>query len=133
MGETVFLHRRLSISNSSDHGSLSSKPFRRGFSFRGNAVWRSTEILVWHTGRERKKSGNMYVSKVFQSLCSNGLKLMFVGVWREQADAKRGSQGEGHRQSVRFTSKLYTEWRVERLKLVIGENGKSLEITDWED
>ena len=56
-----------------------------------------------------------------------------AGVWRELEDAKRGSQGEGHRRAVRSTSKLYTEWKVERLKLSIGENAQHLEITDWMD
>ena len=58
---------------------------------------------------------------------------VYAGVWRELEDAKRGSQGEGHRQAVRSTSKLYTEWKVERLRLSIGENAQHLEITDWID
>ena len=73
---------------------------------------------------------------VFSRLSGNDrdrTTLILTGVWREQADAKRGSQGEGHRQSVRSTSKLYTEWKVERLRLLIGENGQHLEITDWKD
>ena len=57
--------------------------------------------------------------------------LMIIGVWREHEDAKRGSRGERHRRAAEATSKLYTEWKVERMKLVVGDGVKHWEIVEW--
>lgn len=60
-------------------------------------------------------------------------RLTVSGVWREYVDAKRGSSGEGHHRAMQATSKLYTEWKVERLKLVIGKNVEHWDIVGWKD
>ncbi|KAI9878763.1 MAG: hypothetical protein M1830_010565 [Pleopsidium flavum] len=54
-------------------------------------------------------------------------------IWRNRADAKRGGAGEGHRRAMRATVGLYTEWKFERLKLIIQEGGKEWDIVEWQD
>ena len=49
--------------------------------------------------------------------------MRYTGVWRRQADARPGSVGAGHRAAMRATMSQYTEWKVERLKLVIDGDG----------
>ncbi|PSS20144.1 hypothetical protein M430DRAFT_229896 [Amorphotheca resinae ATCC 22711] len=54
-------------------------------------------------------------------------------VWRNQEDAKIGSVGEAHRRAAGATRLLYTEWRIERLRLLIKDNVDSWEIIPWVD
>ena len=54
-----------------------------------------------------------------------------IGIWREQADARGGSRGSGHRRAVEATSKLYTEWKVERMKLVVGDGVEQWDLVEW--
>lgn len=66
--------------------------------------------------------------RLLRNLC-----LTLEGIWRERADAKRGGAGEGHRRAMRATVGLYTEWRFERLRLVIGNDGRDWDIVEWHD
>jgi hypothetical protein len=59
--------------------------------------------------------------------------LTVVGVWRAREDASSGVTGSGHAQAMRETWKLYTEWKVERLKLAVGVNALHWEIIKWQD
>ncbi|MCJ1243750.1 hypothetical protein MMC30_000947 [Trapelia coarctata] len=54
-------------------------------------------------------------------------------IWRAREDASSGAMGAGHAQAMRETRKLYLEWKVERLKLIVGENALDWEITQWQD
>lgn len=59
--------------------------------------------------------------------------LTLPGVWRAREDASSGVKGAGHAQAMRETRKLYLEWKVERLKLIVGENDLHWELTQWQD
>ncbi|KAH7403555.1 hypothetical protein BKA64DRAFT_454319 [Cadophora sp. MPI-SDFR-AT-0126] len=52
-------------------------------------------------------------------------------VWRSKHDAAIGSVGPHHRKAAQATRLLYTEWAIERLRLVISDDVKSWEIVDW--
>ncbi|KAI9722295.1 MAG: hypothetical protein M1812_001767 [Candelaria pacifica] len=54
-------------------------------------------------------------------------------VWRDRDDAKRGGAGEGHRRAMRATAGLYTEWKVERLRLAIEKGAHEWSIVEWFD
>ncbi|RDL42265.1 Uncharacterized protein BP5553_02244 [Venustampulla echinocandica] len=54
-------------------------------------------------------------------------------VWRNQHDARVGSIGEAHRKAAAATRFLYTEWKIERLRLIIKDGATDWEITNWED
>ena len=60
-------------------------------------------------------------------------QLIDLGIWRERDDAKRGSVGPGHKEAMRATINMYTEWKLERLTLVIGDSIESWTIVNWED
>ncbi|KAI4170453.1 MAG: hypothetical protein LQ343_004956 [Gyalolechia ehrenbergii] len=55
------------------------------------------------------------------------------GVWRRREDAAPGSSGEGHKAAMRATVKMYSEWNIERLKLVVKENAGQWNIIPWAD
>ena len=59
--------------------------------------------------------------------------LTIAGIWRTREDAKRAGSGPGHAQAMKATSSLYTEWKVERLKLVVGEGARDWHIVKWQD
>ncbi|KAG9232914.1 hypothetical protein BJ875DRAFT_360675, partial [Amylocarpus encephaloides] len=54
-------------------------------------------------------------------------------VWRSPHDARIGSVGEAHRKAAGATRLLYTEWRIERLRLLIKDGAKGWEISQWID
>ncbi|KAL8675282.1 MAG: hypothetical protein Q9224_007476 [Gallowayella concinna] len=54
-------------------------------------------------------------------------------IWRRREDAQPGSSGEGHKAAMRATINLYTEWQVERLKLVVGDNAETWDFLPWTD
>ncbi|KAI9851817.1 MAG: hypothetical protein M1838_002675 [Thelocarpon superellum] len=54
-------------------------------------------------------------------------------VWRERNDARQGSKGDGHRRAVLATQGLYTEWKLERLRLTIHDDARAWDIAEWED
>jgi len=54
-------------------------------------------------------------------------------IWRARDDARKGGAGPGHRQAMRETLHLYTEWHVERLKLVVSDRGRSWNFIEWQD
>ncbi|KAL8880427.1 MAG: hypothetical protein Q9198_002158 [Flavoplaca austrocitrina] len=56
-----------------------------------------------------------------------------TGIWRHREDALPGSSGEGHKAAMRATIKMYTEWQVERHRLVVGDNVENWDIIPWKD
>lgn len=54
-------------------------------------------------------------------------------VWRSQEDARVGSVGPAHRKAAGATRTLYTEWRIERLGLLIKDGAREWEISQWSD
>lgn len=54
-------------------------------------------------------------------------------IWRNFADARLASIGPGHKEAMRATMNLYTEWKLERLKFEIGDGAGVWSITPWED
>ena len=56
-----------------------------------------------------------------------------IGVWRRYEDARPGSAGPGHKAAIKATRELYTEWRIERLRLVIEDGVAGWRIEEWVD
>ena len=54
------------------------------------------------------------------------------GIWRKQQDARPGSVGPGHKAATRATSSMYTEWKIERLAIVIEDGVSKWSIVPWE-
>ncbi|KAL8809254.1 MAG: hypothetical protein Q9223_006685 [Gallowayella weberi] len=54
-------------------------------------------------------------------------------IWRRREDAQPGSSGEGHKAAMRATINMYTEWQVERRKLIVGDNAETWNILPWTD
>ncbi|KAH8649928.1 hypothetical protein BX600DRAFT_517156 [Xylariales sp. PMI_506] len=54
-------------------------------------------------------------------------------VWRSQHDAKKGGVGPAHRKAAGAARHLYTDWKIDRHRLVIRDNLQSWEITNWVD
>jgi len=54
-------------------------------------------------------------------------------VWRNQADARIGSIGEAHRRAAGAARILYTEWHIERLRLVVKDGARDWAIIPWAD
>lgn len=61
------------------------------------------------------------------------MKLHDVGIWRNHSDARPASSGPGHKTAARATATVYSEWRIERLKLEIADEVDEWSITQWED
>lgn len=56
-----------------------------------------------------------------------------LGIWRSFADARSASVGPGHKEAIRASASMYTELRLERLRLEIGDEAGAWSITPWED
>jgi len=54
-------------------------------------------------------------------------------VWRNLEDARIGSVGPAHRRAAGAARVLYTEWKIERLRLVIQDDVQGWEIKQWVD
>ncbi|MCJ1406943.1 hypothetical protein MMC19_001013 [Ptychographa xylographoides] len=65
-------------------------------------------------------------SKIFRSTLFTA-----VGIWRSKEDSRRGASGPGHIRAMREAIKLYSEWKVERMKLVVKEAANHWEIVEW--
>ena len=58
---------------------------------------------------------------------------MATCVWRNLHDARVGSGGEAHRKAAGATRLLYSEWKIERLRLLIKDGAEEWEIVEWVD
>jgi len=54
-------------------------------------------------------------------------------VWRNRDDARSGGAGKGHARAMQEVRDLYTEWHVERLRLILGERAVGHRIVSWVD
>ncbi|KAL8736195.1 MAG: hypothetical protein Q9166_000350 [cf. Caloplaca sp. 2 TL-2023] len=54
-------------------------------------------------------------------------------IWRRREDAQPGSSGEGHKAAMRATINMYSEWQVERRKLIVGDSAEHWDIVPWTD
>ncbi|KAF7868649.1 hypothetical protein EAF04_005180 [Stromatinia cepivora] len=54
-------------------------------------------------------------------------------VWRSSRDAKIGSVGPHHRAAANAARHMYTEWKIERLRLLVKDDIKEWEIEQWVD
>jgi len=52
-------------------------------------------------------------------------------LWRSLHDARVGSVGEAHRAAANAARHMYTEWRIERLRLTIKDDIKEWDISEW--
>ena len=59
--------------------------------------------------------------------------MIATGLWRKQQDARPGSVGPGHKAATNATASMYTEWSIERLALVIGDDVSKWSIVPWDD
>jgi len=50
---------------------------------------------------------------------------------RNQEDARKGSIGAAHRRAAGATRYLYSEWKIERLRLLIKDGAGEWEISQW--
>ncbi|CAO1605047.1 hypothetical protein XANCAGTX0491_008582 [Xanthoria calcicola] len=77
-------------------------------------------------------AGNGLLKYWFGTPDSEGRNLATC-IWRRREDALPGSSGEGHKAAMRATIKMYTEWQVERRKLIVGDNVQDWDIVPWTD
>ncbi|CAK7215923.1 hypothetical protein SBRCBS47491_002653 [Sporothrix bragantina] len=54
-------------------------------------------------------------------------------LWRTPADAHKAGHGAQHRKASGSVRSLYKEWRIERYRLVIGDDIESWEVVEWKD
>ncbi|KAI1260545.1 hypothetical protein F5Y18DRAFT_432102 [Xylariaceae sp. FL1019] len=52
-------------------------------------------------------------------------------LWRSQEDAKKGGVGPAHRRAAMSARDLYSHWKIDRHRLIIGDKADSWQITDW--
>ncbi|KAE9376754.1 hypothetical protein N431DRAFT_401137 [Stipitochalara longipes BDJ] len=80
---------------------------------------------------EAMKSGG-FLKYWFGMPDQNGRNLATC-VWRNQEDARKGSTGPAHRRAAGATRYLYSEWKIERLRLLIKDGAREWEISQWAD
>ncbi|SPO04094.1 uncharacterized protein DNG_06777 [Cephalotrichum gorgonifer] len=54
-------------------------------------------------------------------------------VWRAREDAVKAGHTPGHKKAMRATAAMYSEWGIDRHRLVVGEGAKRWEFVDWRD
>ncbi|OIW31857.1 hypothetical protein CONLIGDRAFT_678308 [Coniochaeta ligniaria NRRL 30616] len=54
-------------------------------------------------------------------------------IWRSREDAIKGGVGPAHRKAAGCTRQLYSNWKIDRHRLVIRDGIESWDIVDWED
>ncbi|KAI0126230.1 hypothetical protein BJ170DRAFT_464387 [Xylariales sp. AK1849] len=54
-------------------------------------------------------------------------------VWRSLHDAKKGGVGPAHRKAAGAARHLYTEWKIDRHRLIVRDDLQSWELVDWVD
>lgn len=68
----------------------------------------------------------------FGSPDTNGRNLATC-VWRSRGDAVKAGHTPGHRKASRATAAMYSEWGIDRHRLVVGEGAGRWELVDWDD
>jgi len=54
-------------------------------------------------------------------------------IWRNVHNARIGAVGKDHVQAANAVRRFYTEWHIERLRLLIKDNVEGWEIDEWMD
>ncbi|KAF6236801.1 hypothetical protein HO173_005092 [Letharia columbiana] len=80
---------------------------------------------------EATKSGGLL--KYWFGLPDENGRNLATCIWRNFADARPASVGPGHKEAMRATVNMYTEWKLERLRFEIGDGAGAWSITPWED
>ncbi|TVY25797.1 UPF0643 protein [Lachnellula hyalina] len=94
-------------------------------------VYADLGVLDKAAHAEATKSGG-FLKYWFGSPDASGRNLATC-VWRNLHDARVGSVGEAHRKAGGAARQLYTEWKIERLRLLIKDDAKEWEISQWVD
>ncbi|KAL9011581.1 MAG: hypothetical protein Q9173_003583 [Seirophora scorigena] len=92
---------------------------------------RHLEELDMRAHAEAMKSGGLF-KYWFGTADADGRNLATC-IWRRREDAHPGSSGEGHKAAMRATINMYSEWHIERFKLVVGDNVEQWILTPWTD
>ncbi|KAL8819502.1 MAG: hypothetical protein Q9191_007722 [Dirinaria sp. TL-2023a] len=79
---------------------------------------------------EAMKSGGLL--KYWFGTPDNDRRNLATCVWDTREDAARAGGGQAHREAAKKTEKLYSEWRMERLRLDIGDDADQWSIQAWE-
>ncbi|TVY67553.1 UPF0643 protein PB2B2.08 [Lachnellula suecica] len=94
-------------------------------------VYADLGVLDKAAHAEATKSGG-FLKYWFGSPDQEGRNLATC-VWRNLHDARVGTVGEAHRKAAGATRFLYSEWQIERLRLLIKDGAEEWEITKWVD
>ncbi|KAL8751393.1 MAG: hypothetical protein Q9184_006082 [Pyrenodesmia sp. 2 TL-2023] len=94
---------------------------------------RSGGLLKYWFGLPDGDGRNLATCKLLARSAGSRVVDMLEGIWRRREDAAPGSSGEGHKAAMRATIAMYSEWHIERLKLVVSDNVDTWEIVPWED
>jgi hypothetical protein len=54
-------------------------------------------------------------------------------IWRSRDDARNGGKGPAHREAAGVTRFLYSNWKIDRHRLVIRDDVQGWELIDWTD
>ncbi|KAE8452374.1 hypothetical protein EG329_001074 [Mollisiaceae sp. DMI_Dod_QoI] len=96
-----------------------------------STVYSDLGVLDKAAHAEATESGG-FLKYWFGSPDSEGRNLATC-VWRNAEDARRGSVGVAHKKAAGATRLLYTEWKIERLRLTINDDATDWEITEWNE
>lgn len=89
------------------------------------------DLVNRHSHAEATQSGGLL--KYWFGVPDTEGRNLATCVWRKQEDAGPATRGPGHKAAMRATTNLYTEWAIERLKLIIEDGAKGWSIEAWED
>ncbi|KAM0803915.1 hypothetical protein BDR22DRAFT_784299, partial [Usnea florida] len=78
---------------------------------------------------EATKSGGLL--KYWFGLPDENGRNLATCIWRDFADARLASLGPGHKEAMRATIDMYTEWKLERFRFEIGDGAREWSITAW--
>lgn len=104
-------------------------------------VFRSQLPVGW----DRARLGELDAEAHREAVAGGGLLKYWFGtpdangrnlatcVWRNRDDARRGGAGPGHADAMREARRIYTEWKVERLALVVSPGAAEWRIEEWVD
>ncbi|KAL8929876.1 MAG: hypothetical protein Q9208_001020 [Pyrenodesmia sp. 3 TL-2023] len=94
---------------------------------------KSGGLLKYWFGLPDSDGRNLATCKLLTQSAGSRIPDVLEGIWRRREDAAPGSSGEGHKAAMRATIAMYSEWAIERLKLVVSNNVDMWEIVPWED
>lgn len=54
-------------------------------------------------------------------------------IWRSRTDAIQGGEGPAHRKAAGSARHLYSDWQIDRNRLIIRDGVESWDMIDWAD